>query len=337
MSEKTEEPTPRRLRRAQQDGDNPVSSVVTQSLVFVTVLAVAPGALAALSLESARWLTRVLEGAPVEAEVVAWQVLILSAPLIAVGALTAFVVGITQTGGSFAFKRTLPDFTRLNPVSSLKNVVSLQRLFGLVRALFTASLLGWLTFNALRSELPSFAASVGSLDGAALLASSLARKLAWLAAGVGLALSAIDLFITRFMWRRRLRMSKDEVKREHKESEGDPEIKAARRRAHEEALRGSTVNAVRTATVVVVNPTHLAVALRYEDEEHDAPEVVASGRGELAQLMVEAARAYNVPVVQDIPLARALIELEVGEEIPEALYEAVAAVLKEVWQEEQPD
>ena len=86
--------------------------------------------------------------------------------------------------------------------------------------------------------------------------------------------------------------------------------------------------------MVVVNPTHVAVALRYEDEEHDAPEVVASGRGEMAKLMIDAARAYGVPVVRDIPVARALVELEVGEQIPEELFEAVAEILKEVYAEQ---
>jgi FlhB-like protein len=134
-------------------------------------------------------------------------------------------------------------------------------------------------------------------------------------------------------------MSKDEIKREHRESEGDPEIKAARRRAHQEMLAGATLNAVKNATVLVVNPTHLANALRYRDDEDDAPEVIAQGRGELAQKMIDAARAWGIPVVRDVPLARALSDLEVGDQIPEALYEAVAEVLREIYEQapETPD
>jgi type III secretion protein U len=141
-------------------------------------------------------------------------------------------------------------------------------------------------------------------------------------------------------------MSKDEVRREHKDSEGDPQVKAARERAHHEAMTAATLATVRTATVVVVNPTHIACALRYGgggggggdggdgSTGDDAPVVVASGEGDLAARILRAAREYGVPVVQNVPLARALRELEVGDQIPEALYEAVAEILREVWDQD---
>ena len=100
-------------------------------------------------------------------------------------------------------------------------------------------------------------------------------------------------------------------------------------------MTGATLGALKTASVVIVNPTHLATALKYADEEEQtAPAVVAQGQGEMAKLIVEAARAYGVPIVRDVPVARALNELEVGDEIPEALYEAVAEILREIWQGE---
>jgi flagellar biosynthesis protein FlhB len=143
-------------------------------------------------------------------------------------------------------------------------------------------------------------------------------------------LGTLDYFFVRRAWLERHRMSKDEVKREHRESEGDPEVKAARRRAHHEALAGSMIAAVKDATVLIVNPTHLATALRYQEHEDEAPLVLAHGEGELAQRLIEAAHAYNVPVVRDVPVAHALRELALGEQIPEALYEAVAEVLREL-------
>jgi flagellar biosynthesis protein FlhB len=134
--------------------------------------------------------------------------------------------------------------------------------------------------------------------------------------------------MTRSAWTRRLRMTPDEVKRERRDAEGDPETKAARGRAHQEMLAQVTIANVRNATVVVVNPTHIACALRYEEAGGDvAPVVVANGEGDFAEQIVRAARDYSVPVLQNVSLARALVELRVGDAIPEALYEAVAEIL----------
>jgi flagellar biosynthesis protein FlhB len=148
-----------------------------------------------------------------------------------------------------------------------------------------------------------------------------------------LLLGALDVVVTRRAWLRRLRMSKEEIARELKDSEGDSHLRAARERAHRELLAQATLASVRDASVVVINPTHLACALRYDETCGDrAPVVVATGQGDLAAGIVGAARAFGVPVVEDMPLARALFELSEGEPVPESLYEAVAEILREVWQ-----
>jgi flagellar biosynthesis protein FlhB len=129
-------------------------------------------------------------------------------------------------------------------------------------------------------------------------------------------------------------MTKAEVRREYKEAEGDPQLKAARARAYGELVAQATIAGVKNASVVVVNPTHLACALRYDEKDGDeAPVVLASGEGDLAARIVRAAEEAGVPVVRDVPLARALLELEVGAAIPEALYEAVAEILREIWED----
>ena len=209
-------------------------------------------------------------------------------------------------------------------------LAGLDRLVALLRALATSLLIGWLAARLMLSEAASWGNAVGELERGVRAGLSLAHTLAWVAALVGLAFSAVDLIAVRYVWLRRLRMSKDEIKREYRQAEGDPELKAARQRAHREALAGSMLNAVKEATVVIVNPTHLATALRYDESEDAAPQVVAHGAGELARKIIEAAHAYGVPVVRDVPVAQALAELELGDEIPEALYEAVAEVLHEV-------
>jgi flagellar biosynthesis protein FlhB len=200
-----------------------------------------------------------------------------------------------------------------------------------VRALVAGLAVGWLAWRGLSAHVVDLARAGGRMQWLGVVVSEVAGGLACRAALVGLALGAIDLVVTRRAWTGRLKMSKDEVRREYREQDGDPQLKAARERAYQEMLAQATVASVRTASVVVVNPTHVACALRYDEKEGDeAPVVVASGQGELAQRIRAAAEDYGVPVVQDVPLARALVELQVGETIPEALYEAVAEILREI-------
>ena len=132
------------------------------------------------------------------------------------------------------------------------------------------------------------------------------------AALIGIAFALVDWWVTRQAHRSKHKMTKSEVKREHRESEGDPQLKAARHRAHHEMLAAATINAVRDATVVIVNPEHLATALRYLDGEDEAPTVVAAGDGDLALRIREAARAYGIPVIRDVPVAHALRDLRGG-------------------------
>jgi flagellar biosynthesis protein FlhB len=184
----------------------------------------------------------------------------------------------------------------------------------------------------MKEHAPDIAHVVGRLGFVGVLAGTIAARACRDAALFGVAVGAVDLLVTRRAWMKRLRMSKDEVKREYKESEGDPQLKAARERAHHEMLASATVANVKNATVVVVNPTHIACALRYDEEEGDeAPLVVSVGEGDLARQIVEAAHAYGIPVLRDVPLARALVELVPGDRIPEELYEAVAEILREAW------
>ncbi len=144
-----------------------------------------------------------------------------------------------------------------------------------------------------------------------------------------LLLGALDWALVRRRHRRALRMTRDEVRREHKEDEGDPAHRSERRRRHRALLEAGPVS---RATVVVVNPTHVAVALRHERGGEDAPRVVAKGTGLAAARIRSEARRAGVPVVRDVPLARALHRLaEVGDEIPEELYEAAAAVLAHLY------
>jgi len=336
MSDKTEQATPKRLKKARDEGDSPISAALSQSVGFMAALSVVGGVVALATEQTGALLSLALRHPtePASPATIARIVLTISLPAVAVAALASAAASFVQTGANISAKKLVPSLDRLNPFTGLKNLFSWQRVVSIARALLAASLVSYYALHQLRGHAADFAAAIGNARAAAVLATSVAGKVAWFAAAIGVSLGLLDLLLTRRAWFQRHRMSKDEVKREHRESEGDPALKAARRRAHQEALTGATLGALKTASVVIVNPTHLATALKYSEEQELAPSVVAQGQGEMAKLIIEAARAYGVPVVRDVPVARALNELEVGDEIPEILYEAVAEILREIWQAE---
>lgn len=337
MAEKTEEATPRRLRKAREEGDAGVSAYAAQSVGFLAAAAVAPAAIQALADRSSAQLRAALAGAahPDALRFDAWEievaVLGLALPVIVAAGATAAVVHLVQTGGVMATGKLAPRIDRLDPVGGFLKLFTMSRVFAVARALVAGALVGWLAWRGLLEHVADLAHVEGRTAWIGVFVREVAGGLVWKVGLLGIALGVVDLLVVRGAWLRRLRMSKDEVRREYKESEGDPQLKAARERAHHEMLAEATVQNVRTATVVVVNPTHAACALRYEETGGDeAPVVVAAGEGDLAARIRRAAEQYGVPVVQDVPLARALVELAVGDVIPEALYEAVAEVLRAI-------
>jgi len=340
MSDKTEEPTPRRLRKAREEGDSGVSTHAAQAVAFLVAVALAPAAVAALASRSTELVRSAIARAgdatigPVDPTGYAMPVVALVAPMLVAAGAASAVVQFVQTGGFVASKKLTPKLERLNLFEGFKSLFSSVRAIAVLRSLLAGSIVAWLAFRGLRAHAPDVAHVAGQIGLVGTLAGEVAHGACRDAALFGVAVGALDLFVTRRAWMKRLRMSKDEVKREHKESEGDPQLKAARERAHHEMLAAATVANVKSATVIVVNPTHIACALRYDEEEgDDAPLVLAVGEGDLAKRIVEAAHAYGVPVLRDVPLARALVELAPGERIPEELYEAVAEILRAAWGE----
>ena len=341
MSDKTEEATPKKLRKAQEEGDSPISAFASQSVAFLCAVAIAPAAITALAARASSDLRAAIARAGDSSVVIAFDplpiataVVTLTAPILLAAAVAAAVTSVVQSGGIVATKRLQPKLDRLNFFSGFAQLFSASRLVAVLRAALFGAAVAWFAYAALRDHAGDLARTTGRLPEAAALAGILALDVVKRAAILGVFLAVLDVVVTRRSWRKKLMMSKSEVKREHKESEGDPQLKAARERAHHEMLAAATVANVQKASVVIVNPVHIACALRYEEEDGDeAPVVVASGHGELAARIVDAARAYGVPVLRDIPLARALVELEVGAAIPEALYETVAEILREAWDE----
>ena len=257
---------------------------------------------------------------------------LLLAPLFAAIVIAAIVANVAQTGPVFSFQPLKPDFNRINPVNGLKRVFSVRLVYDAVRSLLKVLVLGTVLVLCVMHLIPRL---LGLLNvdpvayGKPMLAEVAALLFKLLLAMLVLAL--LDLLYTRWEYGKQMRMSRREMKDEHKQREGDPRIRSRLRQLRMEMLkRSQSARKVKDADVVITNPTHLAVALRYRDAEMPAPQVLAKGAGDLALRMREIARRHGVPIVENRALARQLF-FEVGVEryVPEKLYPPVARIL--VW------
>lgn len=252
------------------------------------------------------------------------------APLFIVVFVLAALVGYIQVGSLFSVEAIKPDVNRLNPFSAFQQKFFKARTYiefakTLVKLVIATGVAGYVVLGS-RDLLPALARVSPAETGAFILGQVIQLGLA--VAICFIALGALDFFLQKFLHIQDLKMTKQEVKEEWKEQEGDPHIKAERRAIHMELLNEASAHAVRESDVVLVNPTHVAVALRYDRKTMNAPQVVAKGADLMAAQIREIAREAGVPIKRDVALARALYELEVNSEIPEHLYEAIAVVLR---------
>jgi flagellar biosynthesis protein FlhB len=348
-AERTEEPTPKRLEDARRRGEVAVSRDVTSAAAMtaaIVALVLQGPALTArlLAYWKATFAGAAAAGAAWDASSGAspgasWALgagvgvlaRALAVPLAAAG-LVALGAGLLQTRGLLALGALRPDLGRLSPAAGLSRAfggkAALEIGKGLLKATLVAAL-AWLTVRPVLAGLAGLAgAPIPRLAGAMGVVSA---RLAERVALVALALGAADYLFVRRRHLGKLRMTKEEVRREHKESEGDPSHRAERQRLHRELLEQRMVAEVRKADFVVVNPDHIAVALRYDRDGEAAPVVVARGERLLAERIRQVAREAGVPIFRDVTLARSLRDLPEGTEIPTALYEAVAEILRVVY------
>jgi flagellar biosynthetic protein FlhB len=256
--------------------------------------------------------------------------LLAAGPAMIGAAIAALVAMLSQLGWPPAFKLPGFDLTKISPAANLINTFGLA---GMARrtgaAVAKLVLVGAIVVLALRNNVISYALDAGSLGA---LAWSLVCKAMWLVLGVLGVLAAADYFLARRRIAAQMRMTFDEIKREHREQDGDPMIRGRRKQRMRELAKRRMVAAVASADVVVVNPTHYAVALRYDDKQDAAPVVVAKGTDEQAEKIREVARQNGVPVLSRPPLARALHKhVKEGRAVPSNLYRAVAEVLAYVY------
>ena len=341
--EPTEQPTARRLSQARLRGQVAHSRELSSALALLAVIAVvswgAPMALARLlSLFRATFSASLRQ--PLASDVLARAADVASTvallPLLA-ALLVTVVAGALQTRGLWAWQAVAPDAGRLSPVAGMGRVFSPRTVAEVGKGFLKLVVVAALACGGLAGPLRQLPVLVGAPPARVLGALGVwARALGLRVAFALLALALLDAVLVARRHRRSLMMTRDEVKREFKETEGDPQHKAERQRLHRQLAEQRMLDDVRKAAFVVVNPEHIAVAVRYDRDADEAPVVVAKGERLLAEQIKQAAREAGVPIYRDVGLARALNGVTEGEEIPEALYQAVAEILRALQEVEQP-
>jgi flagellar biosynthetic protein FlhB len=337
--ERTEQASGRRLEEAHRKGQVANSRDVSAAVSLLGTLAVAGlfGAQAVTILASGtrHWLATAASTSVTEATMpvilmrMGQDVLILAVPfgliLLALGAGSH----ILQSGWVWSTERLEWDPSRMSPIAGLKRMVSLRSVVEMAKAFLKILVIGAAVYWSVKDEVETLPLMLQMQPEQALFrAGRLAFSATAWVAGVVLMIAAVDYAFQWWQHRRDLRMTRDEVKRELRDTEGDPLIRSRIRTLQRQAARRRMMQEVPKSDVVITNPTHLAVALRYDGTKMSAPVVVAKGAGFIAERIREVAQKHGIPIIENKPLARSLHKLvDLGREIPEQLYQAVAEIL----------
>ncbi len=335
FQEKTERATPKKRQEARKKGQVAQSKDLTSTItmggtimifyfggeIFFNNLADMMGGILSL-----RYGTDVFH----VSRIAIFQGMKLMAPLFLTSVVLATLASVMQSG--ITIKPLKFDFKKVNPLEGMKRIFSSKGLTELLKSLLKFSAGGWLVYSIVKKNL-------GVLPGLAALeihelvkqSATMIMDAVIIAYAYYMVIAIISFFVEKWQYEKSLRMTKQEVKEESKASEGDPIIKSRIRSAQREAARKRMMQEVPNATVVITNPTHLAIAIQYEDKEMPAPKVVAKGAGIVAEKIREIAGEHGIPIIEDKPVARALFKLELNSYVPEGLYVAVARILAYIY------
>lgn len=348
--EKTEQPTSKKLRDARQKGQVAQSKDVSSTAMLIVLLAflfiggkwiyekiqelvALPGTLVDQPFEEA--LGRLID-ATIDV------IMVITLPIAGIVIVFGVLVNYIQIGPLFVMEPLKPELKKLNPVEKAKQIFSMKNLIEFLKSSFKVVFLGILIYLVIRSEIPNLVELpyVG-IQGAVTMLVQILFRLAMFTCAAYVIVAAFDLFFQRWQHNKQLMMTKDEVKREYKEMEGDPVIKGKRKQLHQEMAMSGAVDQAKKATVLVTNPTHRAIAIYYKEGDTKLPMIMAKGEGVLAKRMMEAAKEAGVPIMQNVPLATDLWEHgDVEQYIPVELIEPIAEVLRwvrELQAEQQQD
>lgn len=333
--ERTEQATPRKRQEARRKGQVARSAEVNAACLFLAFVLVLPLVL--------RWggerllLTMqhglMAAGAMRLSDAVLWSALALLAPIMGIALLVALIANLMQVGFALSAHPLQPDLNRIDPVKGFQRLFSTRATVELLKALLKFGMIAWVAWRTLQGEMDTLmtTAQMALPDALAPIGNTLYQV--GLRVGIlWLILALLDYLYQRWEFEKSIRMSRYELKEEFRQTEGDPHVRMRQRQRMQQIARARMIQEVRRADVVITNPVTYAVALRYDRARMRAPHVIAKGKGWLAQRIREEALRWHVPIVPNPPLARSLYaQVEVGQEIPSALYQAVAEVLAYVY------
>jgi flagellar biosynthetic protein FlhB len=341
--EKTEQPTPRKLQQARRKGQVAKSRDLAAAVILVGMIILAyvslEGSVQSFQANLTRYFRTAFHYHLAPEHMVralmdfSLDTAILAAPVFIVAVILAVLANIVQVGFLFAPEALKPKAERVNPAQGFKRLFSVKSLVELVKSILKVVITASVVYLVIRSRIPDLLTMFfrNPLDIFATLMEIL-LAVATAAAIAFFVLSVFDLMFQRFEHFKNLKMTKQEVKEEMKHSEGDPHLKSWLRRRQREIAMNQIREEVPQSTVVVTNPQHYAVALRYREDEMTAPVVTAKGAGYLAQRIKEIAAENEIPVIRKPEVARALYhQTEPGQEIPIELYQAVAEIIATVY------
>jgi flagellar biosynthetic protein FlhB len=341
--DKTEEPTEHKLREARKKGQISKSQDVTSAAIFLIgfFMVYFSGQHISSSLQQFILLciatsseTNIGPGIIIEmVQAGVDTMLSVVMPLFAVAFIVAFFANYAQVGVLITFDPLKPNIKKLNPIEGMKGMFKLRKLVELIKSTLKLLIVSLVAFFVVKAAIIDIILTIRStLYDTIDLVWSLIFDLSVRIGVIFGIIAAADWAYQKWQYKKDMKMSKKEVRDEYKNQEGDPFIKSKRKQLHQEMAMNSVVQETSKADAVVVNPDHIAVAIRYDKENMQAPQIIAKGERLWAEKIKEIAKAEGIPILRNVPLASALNKLEIGEEVPEELYDAVAEILQFVYQ-----
>ena len=347
--EKTEEPTQKKLDDSRKKGQVWKSKDLTGVMGLVVGLGVVKGTWSGFEKKITELFHFSFEhiSHPEDIQTATYQlasmalqtVLMVALPVVGAVAVMGGLMDFLQVGSLFTIDPLIPKPEKLNPIEGAKNLISKKSIVEIIKNILKMTVAGYVTYGAVKGGMPMVVAAVRrDVHTTLFIMGELLFIVATRVIMVFFLFSIFDVWWQRKAYMKDQMMSKEDVKKEYKESEGDPHQKAHRKQVAHEMLEEAQMHAVQNADVIVTNPDHVAVALKYDKDKDTAPRVIVKGMDFKAERIKAIARERDVPTLRNVPLAHALLRVDVGEEVPEALYDAVAEVLNFVYglRNEQP-